>query len=327
MIESILWDDWHVVAELAELQRRGVWRTRLLGVALTLQWDFDSGLIRAWRELRENYVSRELRDDHAWRELRDDHRGMPVEALEVRYGFVWICLGVPARPIVDFAEYHESDRLSGTAGSVRVAVSGLRAVENFLDLSHLAFVHAGFLGEQPHTEIAPYAVDTLADGTLLATGCRVYQPKPSPVESSGFDVDYIYAVLRPYIVVLYKANPVEQSRKDMIALFVQPVTEESCVAHILTCYLPHEIHPPTVRRFQQFIFGQDRPILENQIPKRLPLDPRAEASVRADLSSASYRRWLAAAGVRFGALAPNAGTLAPTPGTLAPTPGALAPTA
>ena len=75
------------------------------------------------------------------------------------------------------------------------------------------------------------------------------------MESQGFDVDYVYAVLRPYIVVLYKANPVERARKDMIALFVQPATEESCVAHILTCYLPHEVHPPAVRRFQQFIFG------------------------------------------------------------------------
>jgi phenylpropionate dioxygenase-like ring-hydroxylating dioxygenase large terminal subunit len=318
MIESILWDDWHVVAELAELQRRVVWRTRLLGVALTIQWDPDSGLIRACRELRDDRAdvpdrtctpdraSTPGRADLSYRAGVPGRADVPIEALEVRYGFVWICLGVPTRPIVDFAEYHEPDRLSGTAGSVRVAVSGLRAVENFLDLSHLAFVHAGFLGEEPHTEIAAYAVDTLADGTLLATGCRVYQPKPSPVESSGFDVDYIYAVLRPYLVVLYKANPVEPSRKDMIALFVQPLTEESCVAHILTCYLPHEIHPPTVRRFQQFIFGQDRPILENQIPKRLPLDPRAEASVRADLSSASYRRWLAAAGVRFGALAPPA---------------------
>jgi len=306
MIEAILWDDWHVVAELAELQRRGVWHTLLLGAALTVQWDAESGLIRARREL-------------------PDERHRPIEALEVRYGFVWVCLGRPTRPIVDFAEYHEPDRVSGTAGSVRVAVSGLRAIENFLDLSHLAFVHAGFLGEEPHTEIAAYAVETLADGTLLATGCRVYQPKPSPVDSAGFDVDYIYAVLRPFIVVLYKANPVEQSRKDMIALFVQPLTEESCVAHILTCYLPHEIHPPTVRRFQQFIFGQDRPILENQIPKRLPLDPRAEVSVRADLSSASYRRWLAAAGVRFGAIPPTAGPAAPTAPAPSAAPAAPAP--
>jgi phenylpropionate dioxygenase-like ring-hydroxylating dioxygenase large terminal subunit len=280
-IESILWDDWHVVAEQARLERTGRVETMLLGVRVTLEWDAAGGRIDAWR---------------------GDVRSARIEFLDTRYGFVWICLGEPSRRIVAFDECEEEDRLLATAGSVGVAVSGLRAVENFLDLSHLAFVHAGFLGEEPHTEIAPYDVAARPGGGIVATRCRVYQPKPSPAESAGFDVDYVYAVVRPYIVVLFKANPVEQSRKDMIALFVQPVSEESCVAHILTCYLPHAVHPPAVRRFQQFIFGQDRPILENQVPKRLPLAPRAEISVRADGSSAAYRRWLASAGVRFGAV-------------------------
>ena len=54
--------------------------------------------------------------------------------------------------------------------------------------------------------------------------------------------------------------------------------------------------------FQQTIFGQDKPILENQVPKRLPLDPRAEMPVRADKSSITYRRWLAAKGVTYGTI-------------------------
>jgi phenylpropionate dioxygenase-like ring-hydroxylating dioxygenase large terminal subunit len=278
-VESILWDDWHAVAEVVRLERTGRLATVLLGVPIVIVMERSTGRARAYR------------GDEVLRHV------------EVKHGLVWVCPGTPTRPIVDFPECQETDRLIATAGSVGVAVSGLRAVENFLDLGHLAFVHAGFLGEEPHTEIVRYNVEPLAEGGIIATGCKVYQPKPSPMDSHGFDVDYVYAVLRPYIVVLYKANPVDQTRKDMIALFVQPATEESCVAHILTCYPPHGIDdPPSVRRFQQFIFGQDRPILENQLPKRLPLDPRAEVMVRADSSSAMYRRWLASAGVRFGAI-------------------------
>jgi phenylpropionate dioxygenase-like ring-hydroxylating dioxygenase large terminal subunit len=284
LIESVLWDDWHVVAEIVRLERVGRFETMLLGVRVALAFDAGTGTVDA-------------------RRIDAGHGAARITAVEIRYGFVWICLGQPTRPIVAFEECLEADRLLATAGSVAVAVSGLRAVENFLDLSHLAFVHAGFLGEEPHTEIAAYDVAARPEGGIVATRCRVYQPKPSPVDSQGFDVDYVYAVVRPYIVVLFKANPVEQARKDMIALFVQPVSEESCVAHILTCYLPHEVYPPAVRRFQQFIFGQDRPILENQLPKRLPLAPRAEISVRADGSSAAYRRWLDSSGVRFGAIA------------------------
>ena len=47
---------------------------------------------------------------------------------------------------------------------------------------------------------------------------------------------------------------------------------------------------------------QDKPILENQFPKRLPLDPRAEIPARSDASSLAYRRWLTAQGVTYGAI-------------------------
>lgn len=277
-VEAILWNDWHVVADLEPLTRDLVFATRLLNVDLTISMDPRTHRVSAHRG------SSELRH------------------VKVKYGFVWACLGEPAEPIVEFELCNEAERLMASGGSVRVSVSGLRAVENFLDLAHLAFVHAGFLGEEPHTEIVRYSVEPRVGGGILATGCRVYQPKPSPVDSQGFDVDYVYEVRRPYIVVLYKANPVEKQRMDMIALFVQPVSEECCIAHAFTSYLPHEVHPPSVRAFQQLIFGQDRPILENQLPKRLPLDPRAEYSVRSDASSAAYRRWLSESGVRFGAI-------------------------
>jgi phenylpropionate dioxygenase-like ring-hydroxylating dioxygenase large terminal subunit len=277
-VESLLWDDWHVVADFESLSRSGGFVTRLLDVPLTLEFDPKSGSVLA---------------------RAGDER---LAFVRVRYGFVWLCLGEPTRDIVEFPECGDADRLLGTSGSVRVAVSGLRAVENFLDLSHLSFVHSGFLGEEPLTEVKPYSVQSSPQGGVIATGCRVYQPKASPIAREGFDVDYTYAVLRPYIVVLYKANPVEQHRRDMIALFVQPVTEESCVAHLLTCYLKHGVEPAAVRRFQQFIFGQDRPILENQLPKRLPLTAGREIPVRADVASAAYRRWLADAGIRYGAI-------------------------
>jgi phenylpropionate dioxygenase-like ring-hydroxylating dioxygenase large terminal subunit len=277
-VESLLWDDWHAVAEFDQLRRSGRFATTLLDVPLSLALDPDSGSVLA----------------------RADDR--PLAWVRVKYGFVWVCLGEPTRDIVEFPECGDADRLLGTAGSVRVAVSGLRAVENFLDLSHLSFVHTGFLGEEPFTEIKPYSVQSSPQGGVIATGCRVYQPKASPVAREGFDVSYTYAVLRPFIVVLYKANPVEQHRRDMIALLVQPLSAESCVAHLLTCYLTHGVDPAAVRRFQQFIFGQDRPILENQLPKRLPLTAGREIPVRADVASAAYRRWLADAGIRYGAI-------------------------
>ncbi len=276
-IEPVLWDDWHPVAELAALRHGRRLDTGLLGRPLTVT----------------------LRADGAIDACSGPHA---LPHLDTRYGFVWACLGAPVRDIVKFAAADEPDRIPVTGGSMAVAASGLRAVENFLDLGHLGYVHQGYLGEEPHTDIKPYTVGPREGGGIRATGCRVYQPRPSPADTSGYEVDYIYEVHRPYIVVLYKANPVDRTRMDLIALLLQPVSEESCVAHSFMSYPPHDVNEKSVRGFQQLIFGQDRPILENQLPKRLPLDAKAEISVRADSSSAHYRRWLSQLGVRFGAI-------------------------
>ena len=277
-IESVLWDDWFPVGECLRLEQINTYDTTLLGVNIRLECNARATSIRA-------FAGRET-----------------IAHVQVKYGFVWICLGQPNCDIVEFPECREPDRLMTTAGSTGVAVSGLRAVENFLDLSHLGIVHEGYLGEPPHNEVETYSVTQDPAGGIIATGCKVYQPLASPVATEGYDVDYIYRVLRPYSVVLYKANPTERTRKDLIALFLQPVSEERCIAHILTCYLKDGIEAAPLRRFQQLIFGQDRPILENQVPKRLPLDVRAEISIRADGSSAAYRRYLTSSGVRYGAI-------------------------
>jgi phenylpropionate dioxygenase-like ring-hydroxylating dioxygenase large terminal subunit len=50
----------------------------------------------------------------------------------------------------------------------------------------------------------------------------------------------------------------------------------------------------------QLIFAQDKPILENQQPKRLPLDSGEELSVIGDKTSVMYRRWLQEQGVSYG---------------------------
>ena len=59
---------------------------------------------------------------------------------------------------------------------------------------------------------------------------------------------------------------------------------------------------PQIRAYQQLIFSQDKPILENQMPKRLPLNMRSELSAKADASSSTYRRWLSDRGVRYGTI-------------------------
>lgn len=277
-IDKILLNDWHVVADLTNLSAAVPFHTRLLGVDLTIH-------------------CRGCTDQEV---VRND-TGERVNSA-TRYGFLWACLGQPERDIVAVPEAEEGDRHLVTGGSIAVKVSGLRAVENFLDMGHFPFVHTGWLGDEPHTEVAPYKVELTDTGEIVATECKFYQPVASPTAKEGFVVDYVYKVIRPYTVALYKSNPVEKERLDVITLFVQPVDDENCIAHPFLCYLREGIEEASIRSFMQLIFAQDKPILENQVPKRLPLDPRAETPIRADAVSVYYRRWLRDRAVTYGAI-------------------------
>jgi phenylpropionate dioxygenase-like ring-hydroxylating dioxygenase large terminal subunit len=184
-----------------------------------------------------------------------------------------------------------------------VNVSAPRAIENFLDMGHFPYVHTDILGAEPHTEVKEYDVEISYErDEILATRCRFFQPRAALTATEGQDVDYIYRVPHPYCSVLYKSCPADESRLDVIAIFCQPMTEETIRAHLMLSLVDDTNTDAGIRRFQQTIFGQDRPILENQYPKRLPLDPRAETPIRADKSAIAYRRWLSQKGVNYGVI-------------------------
>jgi len=82
---------------------------------------------------------------------------------------------------------------------------------------------------------------------------------------------------------------------------VQPLDEETCdVWPWMALYDDHSTMAQLIQ-FQQEIFLQDRSILENQMPRKLPLDPRMEIPTRADLTSVAYRQWLKRRGATYGA--------------------------
>ena len=191
----------------------------------------------------------------------------------------------------------------GVRLSIGIHVSAPRAVENFLDMGHFPYVHTDILGSEPHTEVKEYDVEVSEErDEVLATKCKFMQPRAAKSATHAMEVEYIYRVPHPFCSVLYKSCPEDESRQDVIGIFLQPMTAESCRAHLLQSMIDSTSTITDLRRFQQTIFGQDKPILENQYPKRLPLDPRAETPIRADKSAIAYRRWLSQKGITYGVI-------------------------
>ncbi|WP_414899461.1 aromatic ring-hydroxylating dioxygenase subunit alpha [Rhizobium cremeum] len=225
------------------------------------------------------------------------------EALPIkrRFGFIWTTLGEPEKDIFPVPEADEPDRRYVPCGAVSVRASGLRIVENFLDMAHFPFVHTDILGAEPNTEVMHYNVEIRRDvDEVWATNCQFFQPQAALSAKDGIMTQYIYRVMTPFTTLLYKTCPNSTNRWDVICLFVQPLDPDRCRAHPVM-YLIDDVSTTTeLIHFQQLIFLQDRIILENQRPVLLPMEPRSEIPTRADASSIAYRRWLKEKGVTYG---------------------------
>jgi phenylpropionate dioxygenase-like ring-hydroxylating dioxygenase large terminal subunit len=224
-------------------------------------------------------------------------------ALEVRekYGCVWTTLGHPNKDVFEISEADEADRRFVPCGWVKMRASGLRVVENFLDMAHFPFVHADILGSEPHTEVPGYLSEIRRDvDEVWATNCTFFQPRIAATESEGGFVQLTYRVPAPFVVMLYRVCPTAPERLDAIALFIHPLEEHLCRAQPVMYLVDTASTQTSLLNFEQVIFLQDRIIVENQRPLLLPLEPRQEIPTRADSSSVAYRRWLKEKGVRFG---------------------------
>lgn len=236
------------------------------------------------------------------------HR-VAAHAVQEHCGLLWVRLD--AAPAEDrgppvFAAEQDQRLRKVTCGPYDVATSAPRIIENFLDMAHFAFVHEDWLGDRGHVAIDDYRIDTTADG-FLATGCKAWQPRSSIHAEGGAQVEYTYEVNAPYTAVLCKVPDATSvgidGFRESIAMFVCPVSSESSRVWFRLAMNDFESPDETLQAFQDTIFRQDRPVLESQSPKRLPVSEQSsgiELHSAADRSSAAYRRYLRARGIQFG---------------------------
>lgn len=232
----------------------------------------------------------------------EDGCASPGRAIQVRerYGHVWVALSDEPRPMIEIPEFDDPRRRYLGWGGVMVRTSPQRLVENFLDMGHFAFVHTNLLGSEPHTQVKDYKVELRADvAEVWATQCVAFQPKASKAADEGRDVEYTYRTCGPFVVVLYKTAE-QPGMFDTMGMLVQPMGEEHCRVFGYTLLLESETPFVDALHFQQTIFLQDRLILEQQTPARIPLYDNSETPARVDAAAIMYRRWLKSQGMRFG---------------------------
>lgn len=317
--DPILINDWHVVGRSSDLPEGGITKAKLLGEDLVV-WRVG-GTAHAWEDLCVHRGSRlslgRVEDGllvcayHGWTYDSDGQcvrfpahpDQKPPGTAHIRtyptkesYGYIWAALGSPGSDVPPFPEWNDPSYRKVSCGPFTYRASAPRAVENFLDVGHFPFVHAGLLGDKEHTKIEDYDVQSGPEG-ILATNVKVWQPDPDGT-GVGKYVTYTYGVARPFSAHFSKSS---NGERYMIQLNVTPVGEFESIAWMcIAMNYGREIPEEELKSFQEKIVSQDIPVVESQRPERLPLDLQAELHLRSDRIAVAYRRWLRQLGLSFG---------------------------
>ena len=331
VIDPIIREDWHPVANSQDVKLGILYASNLLGEDLVI-WRGEDG-IRAWRDQCPHRGSKlslgEIRDCdkvvcpyHGW---QFDSEGICVEmpahpgrnipararitvfSVAEKYGLVWVCVGTPKRDILHFHGVDQDYKLV-VSGPYDIETSAPRAVENFLDLAHFPFVHAGYLGEEPFTQMEEYEVDFVGE-EIHINNAKAYQPRANASSDTPSKVTYSYKIIRPFSVMLTKEPSTSDLKpSDLILMVNQPINEDRTrVWFVLAMNYGFDKPDKYFQDFQDTIFLQDKAVLESQSPKLLPLELTAELHQPSDKSSVAYRKWLKSIGLSFGVQLPQEG--------------------
>lgn len=321
-VDTALQPQWMAVATSDEVKSAPVQR-HILGEAIVL-WRNQDG-VHAFRDLcihRGTALSLGRVEDstlvcpyHGW---RFDGTGqctlipaqpdlpIPTRAKALRYatceqhGLIWVALAEPEVPPPSYLEAESADFKTIICGPYTVNAAAPRVIENFLDVSHLMWVHEGYLGDSAHAAIPEYRVHD-QDGGLITDPIDIFQPDP---DGRGKDVinRYTYSVLRPLTAYFRKTDNISSDTFAML-LHATPTAERQTTAYaLLSRNYAFETPDDIFREFQDRIFSQDVTIMLSQRPEELPLDLSAELHIKSDRLAIAYRKWLRSKGVMTGVM-------------------------
>ncbi|MDP3835567.1 MAG: aromatic ring-hydroxylating dioxygenase subunit alpha [Hydrogenophaga sp.] len=229
-----------------------------------------------------------------------------------RHGLVWVRLRPPAaQPLAAglseppaFAPGDDPAWRTVLCGPYELNTGAPRLVENFLDLSHFGFVHEGWLGERGHAQVQTGTVEEGVDGAgLVVRDARAWQPRAYAGADEGAWIAYRYEVPHPFAAVLRQDATAGDPVSNAIALVIRPDGHELCTAWFVMATQGDTSTDQELIAFQDAVFAQDRPVVESQTPRALPIGrsaPVTEVHGPADRVSSAYRRYLNRLGIALG---------------------------
>ena len=201
-------------------------------------------------------------------------------AVRERYGLVWLCPGPPDGEPPEIPQDRDPSFRRVTAPIETWAASATRMVDNFCDVAHFPYVHAGTIGPDTAPIVAPIHVEVLdADFTGYRYTVDVHDERGNEVcqrMSTGFHL--------PFVVrsnTSYESGP-RAGHDRVLLLCTTPIDDvTSLFSFVSWRNHDHELSTDEFVAFDRAIGAEDEVMLE-RIGGVLPLDQSSTVSVRAD---------------------------------------------
>ena len=211
-------------------------------------------------------------------------------------GIVWLAPEEPVTPAPTVADWGEPGLLVGLLPTVEASVSAGLMIDNFCDVAHFPFLHAGTFGTDEATELDEVAVVRDGWGFTVRHEHAFANREDSAVASGARPLvqtrRLTYRYCAPFTVTL-RIDYVEAGGTNVIVFAVQPVDDSRC--RLFTTLLRNDVDAAgmdAAAAFELEVLGEDL-ALQERLPKTMPLAVTAEVHTRADRMTLELRRVLA----------------------------------
>lgn len=210
---------------------------------------------------------------------------------EMRYGLLWVLLAEePVFPLPAWTPLEDPGLQKAKMTPGDWACSAARHVENFNDVAHFPWIHAGTFGYRDDPLTERYQLRNTDAGIYRAIKIKqIDRDTFSDKAATVTEMDYAYDFAFPFASYLRITSP--DGRVEHIFDAVRPVSAHRSRVFILKAR-NYDLDQPVDDwiRFQEAVNAEDQAMVESQEPQDLPMDLLAEGHIAADAWSIAYRR-------------------------------------
>jgi phenylpropionate dioxygenase-like ring-hydroxylating dioxygenase large terminal subunit len=203
--------------------------------------------------------------------LRLSHlHNFPVQE---RYGIIWVQMEADASVRLPDVPEFENGWTFLPAPPMPFKAGFRREVENYLDMTHFAFAHAGTLGKAASPKVPEMQIQVLSDGFQMDAPFPALESThelPGKLQSAHHRRQRCYL---PNFTTIRQTFPDGDER--VLVHIPSPNTRTTCTCFWALAISPNFNGPPPQSQidFAVKVLTEDREMCENQVPAEVPINP------------------------------------------------------